>query len=220
MSGHLALVGGDEWQEGCTFDAELVEAAGADEILVLPTASAYEHPERVVAAAAEYFKGMGVGVNALDVLRRPDALAQANVDAVRSAKLIYLAGASAMHLRSVLVHSPLWDAVVTSWQNGATVVGSGAGAMALCDPMVDPRGGAFTVGLGLLDNMAVVAAADTWSDERAHRTLQLAPAGLLVVAVDERTAVIRDASGVWRSAGRGNVVAYRDGHPVALDQLP
>jgi cyanophycinase len=86
--------------------------------------------------------------------------------------------------------------------------------------MVDPRGGAFTVGLGLLDGMAVVPNADTWSDERSHRTLQLAPKGLIVAAVDERTALVRDPTGSWRSEGAGAVVAYRDGEPIPLTDLP
>ena len=47
-SGTLALVGGDEWTEGCTFDASLLAASGGTEVMVLPTAAAYQHPERVV----------------------------------------------------------------------------------------------------------------------------------------------------------------------------
>ena len=50
--GILALVGGGEWTEGCSFDAELLAASGGTEVLVLPTAAAYEKPERVVVAAA------------------------------------------------------------------------------------------------------------------------------------------------------------------------
>ena len=49
--GILALVGGGEWSEGCSFDAELLAASGSDEVLVLPTAAAYEHPERLVVEA-------------------------------------------------------------------------------------------------------------------------------------------------------------------------
>jgi len=41
MSGVLALVGGNEWQDKCTFDRVLLEASGGNEVVVLPTADAY-----------------------------------------------------------------------------------------------------------------------------------------------------------------------------------
>ncbi|MEO7556123.1 MAG: Type 1 glutamine amidotransferase-like domain-containing protein [Acidimicrobiales bacterium] len=219
-TGTLALVGGGEWRDGCDFDAALLEAAGTDEVLVLPTAAAYEHPHDLVAAATGWFAGLGAKVRGLDVLRRPDALDADNVEVVRAARFTYLAGGSPMHLRSVLKDTPVWDALVAGWQDGAVVAGSSAGAMVLCDPMVDPRGGAFTVGLGLLDGMAVVPAADTWSEDKAHRTRQLAPRGLIVAAVDERTALVRGPDGAWRVEGAGSVVAYRDGATITLGELP
>jgi cyanophycinase len=92
--------------------------------------------------------------------------------------------------------------------------------MALCDPMVDPRGGAFTLGLGLLDGLSVVPHFDAWSEEKRHRTLQLAPKGLIVVGVDERTALIRSAAGKWRVAGAGGANAWRDGAEITLATLP
>ena len=220
MSGVLALVGGGEWQEGCSFDDELLEASGAEEVVVLPTAAAFEHPERAVDAAAAWFDKRGVRVRGLDVLRRPDALDTCNADAVRGASFVYLVGSSPMHLRSVLKDSPVWEALVDAWHAGAVLAGSSAGAMVLCDPMVDPRGGAFTVGLGLVAQMTVIPHFDTWSDEKSRRTLQLAPRGLPVVGVDERTALLRLPDGSWRVSGNGDVSVHVDGEAHALDDLP
>lgn len=220
MTGTLAFVGGGEWRDGCTFDASLLAAAGTSEVVVLPTAAAYEQPERLVAAAEAWFESLGAKALGLAVLRRPDALDPANVELVRRSRFTYLAGGSPMHLRSVLKDTPLWDALVASWNEEAVLAGSSAGAMVLCDPMVDPRGGAFTVGLGLLDGMAILPHADTWSEDKSHRTLQLAPKGLIVAAVDERTALLRDPDGAWRVEGAGEVVAYRDGERIALADLP
>ncbi|MDP8993144.1 MAG: Type 1 glutamine amidotransferase-like domain-containing protein [Actinomycetota bacterium] len=218
--GVLALVGGGEWREGCSFDEELLEASGAGEVLVLPTAAAYERPERAVADATRWFKGMGAAVRGLDVYLRGDAEDEANAAVVREARFTYLSGGSPLHLRSVLKDSAVWDALVGAWQEGAVVAGSSAGAMVLTDPMVDPRGGAFTVGLGLVAQVAVIPNYDSWSPEKAHRTLALAPPGLKVVGIEERTAVIRHQDGTWRAAGAGDVSVFADGSEVGLDALP
>jgi cyanophycinase len=220
MQGPLALVGGGEWREGCTFDRELLEASGADEVLVLPTAAAYEHPERAVETAEKWFAGLGAKVRGLMVLARPDAEQEANAAAIRDARFIYLSGGSPLHLRSVLKDSPAWDALCQAWQGGAVLAGSSAGAMALCDPMVDPRGGAFTLGLGLLAQVAIIPHHNTWSEEKAKRTITLAPKGLPIVGIDERTALIRGTDGAWKVAGVGDVVVFVEGHEAGVDALP
>ncbi len=220
MTGPLALVGGAEWREGCTFDQTLLTESGAEEVLVLPTAAAYEHPERAVETAERWFSGLGAKARGLMVLARPDAENQANAAALREARFIYLSGGSPLHLRSVLKDSPAWHALFQAWQDGAVLAGSSAGAMALCDPMVDPRGGAFTLGLGLLAQVAIIPHHDTWSPEKAKRTTTLAPPGLPVVAIDERTALIRGRHGEWTVEGAGNVVVFIDGHEAGLEALP
>jgi cyanophycinase len=154
------------------------------------------------------------------VLTRRDALDPANAEQVRAARFVYLAGASPMHLRSVLKDTPLWDALVDAWQGGAVVAGSSAGANVLTDPMVDPRGGAFTVGIGLIAPLAVVPHADTWSDDKLHRTQVLAPAATPVVGIDERTALVRAPDGTWKASGAGSVRIWLGGRPAELDVLP
>ena len=217
--GPLALAGGGEWQEPCTFDRDLLAASGGKDVLVLPTAAAYEHPERSVDAAVAYFRGLGGRARGLMVLRRPDAEERANADAVRAARFIYLSGGSVLHLRSVLKDSSLWQALEGAWHDGAVLAGSAAGAMVLGDPMVDPRGGALTVGLGLVEQLAVLPHADTWSAEKAHRTFSLAEGGLRIAAIDSHTALIRDPDGSWRVAGAGHVTIYVDGQPSGLEAL-
>ena len=219
-TGTLALVGGMEWRDGCTFDRELLEASGGDEVLILPTAAAYEHPQRAVDTAVAWFKTIGGKARGLNVLARPDAEDEANVAAVKEARFLYLGGGSPLHLRSVLKDSALWQAIVEAWNGGAVLAGSSAGAMVLCDPMIDPRGGAFTLGLGLVNGLTIIPHANTWSHEKARRTFELAPEGCAVIGVDEQTAVIRDANGTWRAAGAGNVAVWVNGKDVPLDRLP
>jgi len=219
-TGPLVLVGGDEWQEGCSFDGVLLEESKADEVVILPTGAAYEHPARAVESAERWFSDLGSRARGLMVLRRSDADDEGFADTVRNARFVYLVGGSPMHLRSVLKDSRLWDALVAAWKGGAVLAGSSAGAMVLCDPMVDPRGGAFTLGLGLLARVAVIPHHNTWSPEKARRTITLAASGLPVVAIDERTALIRRPGGEWSVEGAGQALIFVDGHEVGLEALP
>ena len=219
-AGVLALVGGAEWTPGCEgFDSELLEAAGSREVLVLPTAAAYWHPERAVETASSYFSALGASVKGCMVLRRADAEETSNAGTVRAARFIYLAGGSVLHLRSVLKASPVWEALVEAWRGGAVLAGSSAGAMVFGDTMVDPRGGALTLGLGLLPQLALLPHASTWPEDRTHRTVKLASPGLRVAAVDERTALLRERDGRWRAAGEGDVTIWLDGRRTGLEAL-
>jgi cyanophycinase len=224
--GPIALVGGGAWQEGCEFDEGLLAAAGPPgragrpEVLVVPTAAAFEHPQHAVETARRWFGRHGADVRELSVLTRPDAEDEQHAEVARAARFFYLADGSPLHLRSVLKDSAVWDAIVAAWQEGAVLAGSGAGAMVFGVSMVDPRGGALTLGLGLLSGLALLPHADTWSPEKAHRTVELATGHLRIAAVDERTALLRDGAGTWRAAGAGSVAVYLDGRPAGLDSLP
>lgn len=224
--GILALVGGGEFQDGCDFDAEFLAASGSDQVLVLPTAAAYEHPERLVAKAGDWFARLGGHVEGLMVLVRSDAENDGAADIMRRAKLIYLVGSSPMHVRSVLKNSAVWDALVTAWQAGAVVVGSSGAAIALTDPMVDARGGGLTIGLGLVNGVAVVPhfgdASEDGTGEKLHRSVLLAPKDIPLVGIPEQTALIRDPNGSWRWAGAQPVTVYLGGaaSPDGLDVLP
>jgi len=220
VTGPLVLVGGDEWTEGCDFDARLVDECGTDTVVVLPTAAAYEAPGTLVDRARGWFEAMDVRVSALPVLGRPDALDEANVRAVREARFLYLASGSQMHLRSVLKDTPLYDAIVEAWQGGAVLAGAAAGGAVLFDHMVDTRGGAFTVGLGLLSGFTMIPRFDQWSHDKVHRTVSLARQGMPVAGIESRTALVhREASG-WTVEGSGTVHVFVDGKGTDLEALP
>lgn len=221
----LALVGGREWTPGCTFDAELLAASGSAQVLVLPTAAAYQRPERLVLEAAEWFGALGAEVEGLMVLNRADAEDPAMAERIRRSRFVYLGGGSPLHLRSVLRGSSVWRALRQAWHEGAVVAAAAASATVLTDPMVDPRGGALTVGLGLVTRMALVPhfgdAHEDAHGEKLHRSVSLAPPGLAVVGIPDRTALIRDPTGSWRSVGEGSVTVYLDGEvsPRGLEDL-
>jgi cyanophycinase len=76
-------------------------------------------------------------------------------------------------LRTTLQETVVYEAIEQQLENGIVVAVAGSAA-ALCDPMVDPRGGAFTLGLGLVEGIAVITESETWSHDRLQRCLQLA----------------------------------------------
>jgi cyanophycinase len=218
MSGVLALVGGGEFTPPCeALDRMLLAAAGGGPVLVLPTAAAFEHPARAVANAVAWFQSLGASAVGLDVLRRPDALDEANVEAVRSSRFVYLTGGNPMHLRSTLKDTPLFDALGIVLANGGVVAASSAGAMVLTDPMTDPRGGAFTIGLGLVAPMSVVPHAEQWKPDLLRRMLSLASHGVPVVSLTTGSAVVH-RNGAWEAIG--DVSVQLDGLAVGLTVLP
>lgn len=208
MTGVIALQGGGPFTANDDLDARLlaeVGAIGADgadgagrRVVVLPTADAFEHPERLVTAAIGWAERLGVEVEALMVLRRGEAMDDGAAEVVRAARAVYLVGDQPLHLRSVLKDTPLWHAIVDVLAAGGLVVGVGACASALCDPMVDPRGGAFTLGLGMVTGLGVVHAVEGWSAERLQRTLRMADT--TVACLPTGGALVRRDS-TWETVG-------------------
>ena len=84
---------------------------------------------------------------------------------------------------------------------------SGAGATLLCDPMVDPRGGAYTVGLGVVKNLAVFPYHGTAAAHLRERSIDLLPRNAVLAGVDEETALVKGPDG-WSVAGAGAVTLY------------
>jgi cyanophycinase len=215
-AGSLVLVGGGEWQDGGRdLDARLLAESGATEVVVLPTAAAFEHPERVAGRAETYFAGLGASVRTLAVVHRSEAENPEIAAVVRAARFVYLADGSPLHLRSVLKGSVLFDALLASYRAGGVLAASGAGATLLGDPMVDPRGGAYTVGLGVVKNLAVFPYHGTAATHLRERSIDLLPSEAVLVGIDEQTALVL-RRGDWSVAGPGEVTLYANGTITSL----
>src|SRR5215510_1001000 len=212
-AGTFALVGGGEFSDGCRgFDTDLVAAAAKTdqaEVLVLPTAAAFEHADWVGERAVAYFDSLGASARVLPVLHRREAEDAEVARDVRAARFVYLTDGSPLHLRSVLKDSALFEALLAAYHGGGVLAASGAGATVLCDPMVDPRGGAYTVGLGVVRNLAVFPYHGTAADHLRARSIDLLPSSATLVGVDEQTALVLAPDGTWAARGAGEVTVYR-----------
>jgi cyanophycinase len=205
MTGIIALQGGGPFTANDDLDRRLLAEVGAQQVVVLPTADAFERPSDLVAAAMAWADRLEVGVDALMVLTRSEALESDAADVVAAARAVYFVGDSPIHLRSVLTDTALWEAVGSVVAAGGLVVGVAGSAAALCDPMTDPRGGAFTIGLGLVEGLAVATETEGWTEERLHRTLELADVPVAVLPTG--SALVLRGSG-WEQVG--DVVVHGD----------
>ena len=189
MGSVLVLQGGSPFVGNDALDQEVLAATSGYDV-VLPTAEAFENPSELVAASKTWALRLGKEIRVCDVYNRHDANEEHHSKTIRDAGAVYVVGDSPIHLRSTLKDTLVFDALQEQFVAGL-IVAVGGSAAALCDPMIDPRGGAFALGLGLISGIAMIAESETWSADRLHRTLQLAntsvaevPTGAALMCVD------------------------------------
>jgi cyanophycinase len=198
MAGVIVLEGGGPFTANDDLDRRVL--AGRRTV-VLPTADAFETPGDLVAEAQAWGERLGIEVEPLMVLTRPDANDEAAA-IIGAADAVVLVGDSANHLRSALLGTPVFAAIQALRSRDGVVLAVGASASALCDPMADRRGGAFALGLGLVPGMTVITETESWSPELLQRAHELAD----VPHVDLPTgaAIVRSDDG-WETVGAATV---------------
>lgn len=197
----LVLQGGGPFTANDDLDRRVLAESGADRVVVLPTADAYEQPQDMIDRALEWGDRVGVAVEPLMVLTRDQAGDEA-AQVVSEASAVFLAGDSSIHLRSVLKDTALYEAIAEVLARGGLVIAAGPSAEALCDPMTDDRGGAFALGLGLVSGMAVIAGIDDWPAGQIDRAHSLA--NTPVVDLPTGSALLRSSDG-WELVGEAFV---------------
>jgi len=172
MLGQLILQGGGPFISNDELDARVLQGMNGY-VAVLPTAEAFENPAALIATSVLWAQRMGVETKLCAVYTRADAREDGFAQIIRDAAAVYVVGDSPIHLRTTLQATVVYEAIEQQIESGIVVAVAGSAA-ALCDPMVDPRGGAFTLGLGLVESIAVITESETWSHDRLQRCLQLA----------------------------------------------
>lgn len=205
----VGLVGSGEFTPAMAeVDRELLAGIGASpNVVILPTAAGGEDPQDWALRGVEHFWRLGARSVGLMVLDRSHAEDPAHVDTIRRADLLYISGGKTARLLAALEGSPLWMGFLEARADGAWLVGSSAGAMALGDWALvhRPEDGHGTPtqwmpGLGMLQGYAVVPHFDTWVE--AQGLTDQIRAACTVFGIDEDTALLLD-EGHARVAGRG-----------------
>jgi cyanophycinase len=213
--GPLALVGGDELHPGNEEqDRILVEAAGGGPAFVLATAAGRQSPERAVRQARSWFGGLGLEVQELPAVRRREVTSTDATERARAGRFFYLVGGDPGIVPATLAGTPLWEAVLDAWGEGAALAGSSAGAMALGDWTLirDRRPGdtnrRYRRALGVVPRVAVIPHLDTFGRGWVPGVRAGAnEAGALPLGIDERSAAVW-VDGAWRALGPGGVTLF------------
>lgn len=203
MNGIVVLQGGGPFRLHDDLDGRLLKEVKAKRVVVLPTADAFERPEELVAVAREWGKRLGIEIEPLMVMRRTEALDPSSAQILKGAKAVWLVGDNPIHLRSVIKDTPIWDAMCAILDDGGLIVGAGQSASALCDPMIDPRGGALALGLGMMRGMAIVCESEMETSDRHARTKKLANVPL--VFLPSASALVRRSS-TWEHIGPSEIL--------------
>jgi cyanophycinase len=211
----LALVGGDEFKPGNEEQDRVMVAAarGRGSAFVVPTAAARQGSEQAVAHAKRWFRGLGLELVELPVLKRTEAMKPALAEEARRGGFFYLVGGDPGHVAQVLRGSAVWHAIFDAWLGGAVLAGSSAGSMALCGHTLVRATWPNRFrrrpldALGVVPRTAVLPHYDTFGHKWVESAQEAAPA-LTLLGIDERSAAVWE-SGAWRAMGPGAVTVIR-----------
>jgi cyanophycinase len=211
--GTLALVGAGEFlAEMRPVDAALLERAGGDRVVILPTASAPDGgdvPGRWAEMGVAHFRALGAQAAAVMALDREDCHADPNVESVRRANLVYFSGGKPYYLLQTLRGTPLWEAVLAMLQAGGVLAGCSAGAM-IFGAWIPARPAAATFSIwqpafGLVPDTVVLPHFDEIPRWLTTPLGWTRPRRSVILGIDRGTALVgRDAT--WQVLGRGRVV--------------
>lgn len=212
MEGRIALVGGDEFREGCeSMDEAILTATGKSipTVLIIPTAAAFERPDIAAQNGVRHFASLGADARPLMVLDRKDAMDAGLASEIDSADLVYLTGGNPAHLLETLSESTLLDRILAALERGAVLAGSSAGAMVMGSWM---RFREWRRALGIADGIATLPHHERADPDSTLRDLDAsAPKELnAIFGVDGRCGALKGPDG-WTALGPGNVTVYRSG---------
>ena len=215
MSGTIALVGSGEWLP-VMLDVEKELLNNQNPVYVqLSTAAGQESPARLEHwknLAQIQAKTLSVESRWLPVFDQDSANNPEFVEKIKGAGLIYLSGGDPTYLAETLRDSLVWNAIVNEWQNGASLAGCSAGAMALTTWVPKMRikigkNNEDVKGLGLLPNIRVIPHFDRmlgWIPDIITRYLLNTPPGVTLVGIDENTALVGGVNS-WTVKGEQSV---------------
>ena len=219
----IVLAGGGELDAGTAAGRAL---AGCGTVAVVTLAAAYLRPDALLARIGAWADALSLEHAVVGGVRRSDALDPELAAPIVHCDAVLVLDGSPAHFVSSVKATPLLEAITAAHGRGADVVWSGAAAAAVCTSMVDDRGGALTVGLGLYGGVVVATGWEKWPRPRRRRLRQMVPDAALFMALESGAAVQSTAGPPalasssspedWTVLG-GPVEARQGGAPVEIE---
>lgn len=212
--GKVALVGSGEYlPEMQELERDLLVSGNSNKFIQIPTAAGRESSNRLnfwQELGAAQAKRIDAEPVFLPIFTREDAFRDDLVKQIQGAGLIYLSGGDPHYLASTLIDTPVYEAIFASWQNGTSLAGCSAGAMALGPdiPHFRKPKAEGEVGFGVVKNIRTIPHYNKffgWVPEFAAQKFLQAPADIYVVGIDELTAIVTDDLQTWRVFGLNSV---------------
>ena len=227
--GALALVGSGEYlPEAQLLETELlrlgISRGKSNTYIQIPTAAGKEGDDRLDfwrQRGADQGARIGCEVKYLPVLSREDAFNERWIEEVKSAGLIYFSGGDPVHLAEVFADTPMWQAIVQAWREGASLAGCSAGAMAFGGKIIGIRRSHISAGLNLLPEIEVIPHYDKflgWLPDRVTAAIVRKDADTALLGIDENTALV--LTDKWRKYGTGKVHILRGEFEMSEELFP
>jgi cyanophycinase len=190
MQPKMLLVGSlDALRAELSDNGRLHLSEGAD-VVVVPTAAAFSGLTEAAIVIADLVATFDHRVEGLMIADRAASNESYFAERLRSADLVVLCDGSALHARSVWRATPISEA----FGDAKRLVAIGSVASVLGEVMIDPRGGAPTIGLDLFRGVVVTTPA---SEEQLTRTRTLVTSEVALVVLNSHGVVSFDGT-TWR----------------------
>jgi cyanophycinase len=184
---------------------ELLALTSDTDVVILPTAAAFIGATEAAIDLSMLFEPSGARVEALMHLDRSSSDEAYFAQRVREAHVVVLSDGSPLHAKSVWRQTPIGEAL----RDAPLLVTVGSVSSVLFGTMIDPRGGAPTMGLGYREGLVVTTSA---GEEQLSRTRTLL-GGEIILAVLGDSGVLHGEGPRWRVV-TGDVATTR-GHDEA-----
>jgi cyanophycinase len=204
---------------GCEFQGKMEEpdrialalAGGKNaNVVIIPTAAAPDNnSQRAGNTALEWFRTLGArNILVLPIIDKESANDPELSAELDRANLIYILGGFPGYLDHTLKESRCLDALWRTYEKGAVIAGSSAGAMVLCEWYVDPVDKKVKKGFGIQKDVILIPHHDTFG--RSWRSQYFDKiSDIRCLGIDEQTGMMNQADRHrWTVYGKGGVTLY------------